>query len=459
MVALLSVSALFFALQNQHQRLLENQYWVEHTFSAQDGLNKLLQTAIDGSNGMRGYLLSGKADYLPPFRTMLDTLLPQHARLLELTSDNPAQQKKLAELKPVLEQRLRESRLHYELYAQSPTKAIARIASGQGLQINQALRKAIDELIQEEQRLLAAREKKLTDSYRQTFYFDVGVLALLALLSVFFIRTMSRELIVRDRYSEQLNRLNSELETNNQNLKLANEAIQKSDRLKTNFLSAMSHELRTPLNSIIGFTGVLRMGIPGPLNEEQQKQLGMINDSAQHLLHLINDLLDLSRIESGRDELSVESFDLAEVVAETFRVVSPLASRKSLRLRADCSTGAVRLTTDRRKVFQILLNLVNNAVKFSEHGDVVVSCTPSAHTVQITVSDQGIGIRPENVGMLFQAFQQVDGSARRVYEGAGLGLYLCRKLVEVLGGDISVDSEYGKGSNFRFILPLPPAEG
>jgi PAS domain S-box-containing protein len=233
----------------------------------------------------------------------------------------------------------------------------------------------------------------------------------------------------------------------------ANERLQELDRLKSDFVATMSHELRTPLNSIIGFTGILRQGLAGPVNEEQLKQLGMVHFSARHLLGLINDLLDLSRIESGKMEVVAESFALGEVIDEVVQSLTPAARQKQLALEAQLDPPQLALRSDRKKVFQILLNLANNAVKFTEHGRVQIAARAAADAVVIEVSDTGIGIKPENLGGLFQAFRQVDGSARRVYEGTGLGLYLCRKLSTMLGGSIHAQSEFGVGSRFTVTLP------
>jgi signal transduction histidine kinase len=220
----------------------------------------------------------------------------------------------------------------------------------------------------------------------------------------------------------------------------------------------MSHELRTPLNSIIGFTGILRQGLAGPLNEEQKKQLGMVHFSARHLLGLINDLLDLSRIESGKMDLVCEDFPIAEVVNEVVQSMTPQATQKGLALESEIDDRALVLHSDRKKCFQILLNLVNNAVKFTEQGRVCITVRTTPEKVVFAVTDTGIGIKPESMAHLFEAFRQVDGSARRVYEGTGLGLYLCRQLASMLEGNISAESEFGHGSRFTFTLPreTPP---
>ena len=252
--------------------------------------------------------------------------------------------------------------------------------------------------------------------------------------------------------------LEEKVATRTRDLAEANERLQELDRLKSEFLAMMSHELRTPLNSIIGFTGILRQGLAGPLNEEQLKQLGMVHFSARHLLGLINDLLDLSRIESGKMEVVAETFPLEDVVREVVESLTPSAQQKGLSLTSQIEPAQVPLRSDRKKVFQILLNLANNAVKFTEKGGVRIVVAAAQQTVTIEVIDTGIGIRPESIGGLFQAFRQVDGSARRVYEGTGLGLYLCRKLADMLQGSSRAESEFGAGSRFTVVLPreLPP---
>ncbi len=256
---------------------------------------------------------------------------------------------------------------------------------------------------------------------------------------------------------ELLDNLETKVSERTRDLAAANERLQELDRLKSEFIATMSHELRTPLNSIIGFTGILRQGLAGPLNDEQKKQLGMVQSSARHLLGLINDLLDLSRIESGKMELFVEDFVVADLVKDVILTLGPQAEQKRLRLDSSIDQPELHLNSDRKKCFQILLNLANNAVKFTENGQVDLHVQSSPQGVQFTVSDTGIGIKSENFQRLFEAFRQVDGSARRVYEGTGLGLYLSNQLARMLGGIITVESEFGLGSRFTLVLPLSPA--
>lgn len=223
---------------------------------------------------------------------------------------------------------------------------------------------------------------------------------------------------------------------------------------KDRFLANMSHELRTPLNAIIGFTGTLLMKLPGPLNAEQEKQLQNISASAKHLLLLINDLLDLSKIESGKVEVNPEPVSCKSVLKDIADTLRPIADDKYLKLICNMPDEDIILHTDRRAVSQILINLANNAIKFTEKGEVRLElrCDDNLAQVQFSVSDTGIGIKPEDQDKLFQAFTQVDSSSARRHEGTGLGLHLSKKLAELLGGHIEFQSEFGKGSVFQLVL-------
>ncbi len=238
-----------------------------------------------------------------------------------------------------------------------------------------------------------------------------------------------------------------------QNARLYEQA-QDADRLKSAFLASMSHELRTPLNSIIGFTGILLQGLVGNLNEEQTKQLRMVQSSASHLLELINDILDISKIEADQLEISIERFDLRELIEKVIHTVIPMADGKNLTLKVEIMPDVGQISSDSRRVEQILLNLINNAVKFTNSGEVNVICEIKNHWIETRVMDTGIGIKDEDMKLLFKPFQQVNTGLSRQYEGTGLGLAICKKIVEKLGGKIWVKSKWGKGSTFGFTLPL-----
>jgi signal transduction histidine kinase len=237
-------------------------------------------------------------------------------------------------------------------------------------------------------------------------------------------------------------------------LAVAKEHAESADRLKSAFLATMSHELRTPLNSIIGFTGIILQGIVGPLNDEQKKQLGMVRGSAQHLLSLINDVLDISKIEAGQMRIAHENFSLGQTIEKAVESARPLAEKKGVDLSFSISPGIETITGDRRRIEQILLNLIGNAIKFTEKGTVKVECEQEDGEVNIRVIDTGIGIKAEDMETIFQAFRQIDSGLTRKYEGTGLGLSICKRLVELMGGKIWVTSVWGSGSTFSLSLPL-----
>ena len=240
----------------------------------------------------------------------------------------------------------------------------------------------------------------------------------------------------------------------------ATRRAQSADRLKSEFLANMSHELRTPLNGIIGFTELLVDGRPGPLNPKQQQFLTAVLNSGRHLLQLINDVLDLSKIEAGKMELLCEVVALPALIAQVCASLAPIADAKHIQLTHDVAPALCDLWLDKKKLTQVLYNLLSNALKFTpERGTVTVTGRPNEEGFQIGVSDSGIGIKPEDLGKLFVEFQQLESGKSRRFQGTGLGLALTRRLVQLHGGRIAVASEPGRGSTFTVQLPChrPPA--
>jgi PAS domain S-box-containing protein len=276
----------------------------------------------------------------------------------------------------------------------------------------------------------------------------------------------------RKRGKEEILRLNVDLEgrvvertleLNAANLSLDDRNIELQNAAKTKdlFLANMSHELRTPLNGIIGFAEFLADGKPGTLNAKQKEYLKDILNSGKHLLQLINDILDLAKVGAGKLEFNPERFSLRKAIQETCAVSYPIAQKRNIHIHVDVAPEIGVGTLDQQKFKQVLFNLLSNAIKFSHDGGKVEISAELHDTdrVKLVVSDTGIGIKAEEVGRLFNEFEQLESSASRRHEGAGLGLALTRKIVELQGGSISVESEDGKGSNFTVILPLVMAEG
>lgn len=308
-------------------------------------------------------------------------------------------------------------------------------------------------------------------------WIGLGVMLVLVLLGVvgviFWNRNLHRivrlrtgqlqeELAERRRVEDEIRELNVTLEQRvderTRELAEARDRAEAADRMKSAFLATMSHELRTPLNSIIGFTGVVLMELAGPLTDEQRKQLEMVRSSAQHLLAIVCDVLDISRIEAGQMVVNPEPFDLRACIEKTVGAVRPQAEKKGIAVHVDVGLEEVTLTSDPRRVEQVLLNVLGNAVKFTERGDVFLKAETVPGWVRVSVADTGIGIRPEDLDRLFLPFSQVDTGLARQHDGTGLGLAICRRLLDKLGGEIHVESVFGQGSVFVFTLPLAETE-
>jgi signal transduction histidine kinase len=248
-----------------------------------------------------------------------------------------------------------------------------------------------------------------------------------------------------------------------ENARLFREIAEKSRQLeaasrhKSEFLANMSHELRTPLNAIIGFSEVLLERMFGEVNEKQVEYLEDILSSGQHLLSLINEILDLSKVEAGRMELELSTFDLPQTLENALTLVRERATRRGIALDLKVDDRVGPFVGDERKIRQVLLNLLSNAVKFTpEGGRVSLAAAPADGAVQIAVTDSGIGIAPADQGTIFEEFRQVGGASAQKQEGTGLGLTLAKKFVELHGGKIWVESVVGKGSTFTFTLPATP---
>jgi signal transduction histidine kinase/ActR/RegA family two-component response regulator len=252
---------------------------------------------------------------------------------------------------------------------------------------------------------------------------------------------------------KQIEELAAQLSEERRLLEIRNREVVQANELKSEFLAGMSHELRTPLHSIIGFSELIAEGRSGALTDKQKRQLDHILRAARHLLSLINDILDLSKIEAGRLDLDLESFIVNASVAEVLTTIEPMAQAKHIGIHSETDPDLV-LRADRRRFKQILFNLFSNAVKFTPpDGQISLTTADQGNFIEFCVSDTGIGIPAEEHGTIFDSFRQASAGTTGVKEGAGLGLAITRRLVEAHGGSIRVDSEVGKGSRFLFRMP------
>jgi PAS domain S-box-containing protein len=270
--------------------------------------------------------------------------------------------------------------------------------------------------------------------------------------------------VENERLYEALKQLNSELEGRiaeatadlahqNQQLMWQSEELVKVNKLKSDFLASMSHELRTPLNAVIGYSALLMDGIKGELTEGQLDYVARSRTAAQHLLSLINDILDLSKIEAGKMPVSIERVAIPELINEVAQQVEQMVTAKNLAFSAEVSPTCPFVDTDKTKVKQILLNLLSNAAKFTNRGSVRIAASCTTDSLVLEVSDTGVGIKPDEIHLIWEDFRQLDQSRTRSYGGTGLGLSITRRLTQQLGGEIAVHSVFGEGTTFSVRLP------
>jgi signal transduction histidine kinase len=289
-----------------------------------------------------------------------------------------------------------------------------------------------------------------------------------ALVTILHDRTEELE---RARLYDELKRASAELELKvrqataelvrqNELLRRSHIALEQASTLKSQFLANMSHEFRTPLNAILGYTSMLLKGVSGELAPLQRRNLERIDSNSQHLLSIINDILDIARIEAGKMPLTMTEFRLPELVREVLAEVEPLIARTSLAVTTRVDEALPSLRSDRQKVKQIVSNLLTNALKFTPQGWVVVTAAgdPAGERLAIAVADSGIGISPKDQDVVFEDFRQADDSPTRQYTGAGLGLAICRRLATMLGGELTLRSGLGEGSTFTLTLPCTPRD-
>jgi signal transduction histidine kinase len=292
----------------------------------------------------------------------------------------------------------------------------------------------------------------------------VGVLVALVLRSAFLIRIADRTreaLLEREASArhgaERATQRALEAASDAERARLEAEA---ASRAKSDFVATMSHELRTPLNAIIGYTNLLADGIPEPVSEAQRTQLARVNASARHLLELIDEVLTLSRLEAGREMVSIREVAVADVLDQAAVMIEPMSTGRKLRFEVLRPSPTLTIETDAGKLRQILLNLLTNAVKFTEKGSIILSAGEDGDgSVVFQVKDSGIGIAPEHQTRIFESFWQVQQSTTRRIGGAGLGLNVAQQLARVLGGDVTVESALGEGSTFTVRLPKVQGRG
>jgi signal transduction histidine kinase len=256
-----------------------------------------------------------------------------------------------------------------------------------------------------------------------------------------------------------LNKMSTELGQLYRQLEEKSTQLEAANKHKTDFLARVSHDLRTPLNSIIGFTRIVLRRMEGQLPSLQKENLQKVLISSEHLLNLINELLDLAKIDAGKMEVIADTFRVEDVINMTTATVEPLLKDGRVHIVRDIASGLPPLKTDRDKLRQVLFNLLSNAAKFTEQGEIRVSAARENGNLKLAVADTGIGMKPEALGHIFEEFQQAEKTTARKYGGTGLGLAIVKKFINLMGGDIVVESEEGKGSKFTITLPMELTQG
>ena len=433
---------------------IEASQWVSHTHDVLAELEATASAVSEARTATRGYVITGQEVFLEPYQGATSGVRTHFDRVKSLTTDNDRQQLRAAILKNALTAELNTLQGDIDVRSQQGFDAARqRVATELVLKQMKEVGSVISEMKQEEEDLLKRRTLDFQASTRKTTLTFSSVILFEFLLLGLVYYLLRRDMAERKRTEEATLKLNSQLTAMNEQLEVRNHEAERATQLKSKFLASMSHELRTPLNAIVGFSELLGEQTAGQLNDKQKRFVNHIKHGSNHLLQLINDILDLSKIEAGQLELRCEDFQVEDALPEVLSTIRPLAMAKNIHVQH--KFGAVRpVYADRVRFKQILYNLLSNAVKFTPMGGSIdIDCAESKNAVRVSVSDTGIGIRPEDQNLVFEEFRQVEGNTEAASEGTGLGLAITKRLVEQQGGKISLESELGKGSRFTFTLP------
>jgi signal transduction histidine kinase len=403
----------------------------------------------------RGYLLTDKASYLADYEQGVQSTKAVIAGLREAAGDDTEHAQDMERLERQVDARLKQLSETVELRKTRSLGAVQQaVLSDRGENPMNNIRAVIGSMQQTEYGLIGKRVNAQRGAALIAQWCLVLGGAIALVLGILALASVERSVKARETVHARLERSESELRKSTQLLQVRNAQIEKATQMKSEFLANMSHELRTPLHTIIGFSELLGEELEGPLNEKQMHCLNLIHKDALYLLQLINDILDLSKIEAGKLELRPEKFDVATVLDQVLSSIQSLSSAKAIRVESHVPP-ATTLHADPVRFKQVIYNLLSNAVKFTpEAGQIRVEAMPRDGLLEVVVSDNGIGIPKEEQETIFNKFYQTESGTRVGLEGAGLGLAIAKRLVLQHGGRIWVRSEPGKGSWFTFTVPL-----
>jgi signal transduction histidine kinase/DNA-binding response OmpR family regulator len=492
LLSLLVIVALGVAAFRGTSETARDLEWVRHTQEVLTTANELFGDITDSETVTRGHLIAPDPSALQRFAQLQKDSADEMQSLRALIADNPAQQRRLDEIgrdmqeKFALNRAQMDAQMNAQMKSQGNEHSIYLVKSRR---IMEGLRAHFVEFEADEQQLLAARSKRAEEAalnIRTGLLYGtpaaaIAILVLMVLISrsitvPLSLLTASAENIGKgelaqrvdvrssdeisvlarafNEMAERLERYVQTVERQNKELQVKSEESLRASRLKSEFLASMSHELRTPLNAIIGFSDLLADGSAGPVNDKQTRYLDHVRNGSRHLLTLINDVLDLSKIEAGQLELNKQTFDVGDSLQMVVASLRSIALKKHLDVKVSFEEG-LQVVADTVRVKQILYNLFSNAIKFTpESGTISISAKRAGRLAEISVQDSGIGISKDDQAVIFDEFRQVGNTTSGVREGTGLGLAITKRLVEAHGGKLQVESVPGTGSKFTFTLPL-----
>ncbi|MGL5630757.1 MAG: ATP-binding protein [Azovibrio sp.] len=419
--------------------------WVAHTQEVRTALGQLYASISDAESAQRNYLLTGNREFEQEYRRTLPKLNNQERALVRLVADNPVQLQHLSELRPFIVQRINALERYIKIFERQNMAAVQRaITSGTGIVAKDEIRRMVGRMDNTERQLLVDREAAL--KYERVLMF----VTLVAMITVAMGILMVLYIGIRRQIAAR-----TEVE---QALVIAKEAADAANQAKSTFLATMSHEIRTPMSGVLGTLELLGMT---KLKPGQRNTLNIAHESAKSLLRIINSILDFSQIEAGKLEIRPEAIVLREVMETVRNIYAGNASNKGLSIRLDIDANISTVVWgDPLRLRQILNNFVSNAIKFTSEGTIEIKAelierVDGEDKVRFSVKDTGIGISKENQQRLFQPFNQAESSTTRRYGGTGLGLTICRRLADMMGGSIEMQSTLGKGTTMILTLSLP----